>query len=234
MSVFVRLGGRLEHILNLEIALDCPHCGVHSHLTPISIPRYEFMQRFKPAATGIVCRCDSCNEPVFLRFAVTEYAADHVELDSSYEQVERVTERFSLQDEKSDEIEELFNEALACYANECYNAFALMCRRTSRAVFANLGEGGKLHIFDELSDAADLAGIGAETLSLVRRVVFESDSDSGQPLPALDAERAGILLELMKDMLYQTYIRRGRLRRALRDRRRRFEHTGAPVSSNGD
>ena len=38
-----------------------------------------------------------------------------------------------------------------------------MCRRTAQAVFADLGEGGKLRIFDELNTTRDLAGLPAET-----------------------------------------------------------------------
>ncbi|MBT8422602.1 MAG: hypothetical protein KJP03_05755 [Gammaproteobacteria bacterium] len=223
MSVFVRLGGRLEHILNLEIALDCPHCNVHSHLSAVSVPRYEYLARFKPDRTGIVFRCDSCNEPVFLRFQVVQYAADHAELDSLYEQVERPTETFELNG-RAKTVQSLFNEALSCYSIGCLDAFVSMCRRTAQAIFDDMGESGKLEVFDEFNDAAKLADIDDETLSTLRKVVFDSDMDGRSTIPRLNAEMAGILLEMMKDLLYQTYIRRGRLRRALQERTHRLDH----------
>ncbi len=226
MSVFVRMGGRLEHILNLEIALDCPHCNVHSHLSAVSVPRYEYLARFKPERTGIVFRCDSCNEAVFLRFQVVHYAADHAELDNLYEEVERAGERFEING-NGGKVESLFNEALTCYAIGCLDAFASMCRRTAQAVFDDLGESGKLNVFDEFNDAARLAGIDDETLSLMRKVVFDSDSEGRSNIPDLDAENAGVLLEMMKDLLYQVYIRRGRLRRALQERTHRLEDPGS-------
>lgn len=222
MSVFVRLGGRLEHILNLEVALDCPHCHVHSHLSAIAVPRYEYLARFKPERTGIVFRCDSCNEPVFLRFGVVQYAADHAELDNLYEEVERVSEQFELNG-SAPRVQALFDEALACYSIGSLEAFASMCRRTAQAIFNQLGDSGKLTVFDEFNDAARLAGIDDDTLALLRKVVFESDTDGQDNLPRLDEENAGVLLEMMKDLLYQLYIRRGRLRRALAERTHRLD-----------
>jgi len=223
VSVFVRLGGRLEHILNLEIALDCPHCDVHSHLSAVAVPRYEYLARFKPERTGIVFRCDSCNEAVFLRFQVLQYAADHAELDSLYEQVERSGETFELNG-NSKEVQSLFNEALTCYSLGCLDAFVSMCRRTAQAIFDDRGESGKLTVFDEFNDAAKLAGIDDETLSILRKVVFDSDLDGRSNIPRLNTETAGVLLEMMKDLLYQTYIRRGRLRKALQERTHRLDN----------
>ncbi|MBT8137526.1 MAG: hypothetical protein KJO54_10980 [Gammaproteobacteria bacterium] len=222
MSVFVRLGGRLEHILNLEVALDCPHCNVHSHLSAVSVPRYEYLARFKPDHTGIVFRCDSCNDPVFLRFGVVQYATDHAELDSLYEEVERPNERFELNGNNR-AVQSLFNEALTCYASGCLDAFASMCRRTAQAVFDDLGESGKLTAFDEFNDAARLAGLDDDTLSMLRKVVFDSDTDGRSNIPQLEDESAGVLLEMMKDLLYQIYVRRGRLRRALAERTHRLQ-----------
>jgi hypothetical protein len=37
-----------------------------------------------------------------------------------------------------------------------------MCRRTMQAVFADLGEIGKLRVFDELNDVRDMAEIDAQ------------------------------------------------------------------------
>lgn len=222
MSVFVRLSGRLEHILNLEVALDCPHCNVHSHLSAVSVPRYEFLARFKPERTGLVFRCDSCNEPVFLRFRVLQYAADHAELDNLYEEIERPAQAFDLAG-ASPRVERMFNEAMSCYMLGCRAAFSSMCRRTAQAIYAELGERGKLTVFDEFNNAAQLAGVDEPTLAVLRKTVFETDSDGHDNLPELDDEQAGVLLEMLKDLLYQLFIRRGRLRRALAERSHRLD-----------
>src|SRR5688572_481637 len=47
------------------------------------------------------------------------------------------------------EAEVIFKEALGCHHAGCFNAFASMCRRTVQIVFEDLGEAGKLKLFDE-------------------------------------------------------------------------------------
>ena len=47
-----------------------------------------------------------------------------------------------------------------------FNAFASMCRRATQAIFTDLGEAGKLRLFDELNEVRDLASIAPETRRL--------------------------------------------------------------------
>src|ERR1700729_1655991 len=53
----------------------------------------------------------------------------------------------------------------------------------------------------------------------LRSVLFGTDTDPWPNFPRLDAERAGILLEVMRDLLYQTFVRKARLLQAVRLRR---------------
>jgi hypothetical protein len=46
-------------------------------------------------------------------------------------------------------------------------------------------------------------------------VLFGSDSDPWPHQPDLNAERAGVLLEVMRDLLYQTFVRKARLMQAM-------------------
>jgi hypothetical protein len=48
-------------------------------------------------------------------------------------------------------------------------------------------------------------------------VLFDTGEEEG--LPLLNRAQAGILLEIMKDMFYQCFVRRGKLTRALKVRR---------------
>src|SRR5688572_27230395 len=57
-------------IVDKHYSIDCPHCGAHSNLTAVSIPRYEQLVRYSPVQVVIGYRCDSCNAPVALRFNV--------------------------------------------------------------------------------------------------------------------------------------------------------------------
>ena len=222
MSVFVQVEDQLVHLLNRQVTLSCPHCRSTAHMSPVSVPRFEYLSASRPDHVGVVYRCDSCNEPVFIKYAVRRYSPEQVELFSQFVQIERAPETFQLGGASSQRVERLFNEALTCYDAGCYNAFASMCRRTAQAVFDDLGQGGKLNVFDKFADACALAELDEGTMSLVRKVVFDSDADGRSSVPDVEAQTAGILLELMKDMLYETYVRRGRLRRAIGARRESF------------
>jgi hypothetical protein len=90
-----------------------------------------------------------------------------------------------------------------------------MCRRTAQSLFRELGERGKLELFDTLQEIRTLAELDDETFAALRGVLFGSDSDPWPSHPHLDAERAGILLEVMRDLLYQTFVRKARLMQAV-------------------
>ncbi len=64
-----------------------------------------------------------------------------------------------------------------------------------------------------------MAEIDPDTLAIVRKVIFGNDTEPKQALPMLDAYQAGVLLEVIKDLLYQAYVRRGRLQQAMTMRR---------------
>ena len=167
---------------------------------------------------GIVFRCDTCGEPVFLKFAVKAFTALRVELAPNYVELERARENFPLT-YLPEEAERLFKEALGCYAASCFNAFGAMSRRTAQSLFRELGERGKLELFDTLQEIRGLAELDDDTFAAVRSVLFGSDSDPWPHQPDLNSERAGILLEVMRDLLYQTFVRKARLVQAVNFRK---------------
>lgn len=111
-----------------------------------------------------------------------------------------------------------FREALGCYRHELWLAFPAMCRLTAQAVFRDLGEHARLRLFDQVDEIRDLAELDEPTFQLVRRVLFDRDAVGNLP-PKLDRVEAAILLETVKDLLYQAYIRGGKLRRVMKMRR---------------
>src|SRR5258708_2054232 len=127
MSIYITPQDEL-HVEYQGIALTCPHCQTLTHLTPMAVPKFEELSRRKPKHIGIVFRCDTCIEPIFLKFAVKPYTA-------------------------------------------------------------------------------------------LRGVLFGSDSERWPHHPILTWEHAGILLEVMRDLLYQTFVRKARLIQAVTFRR---------------
>jgi hypothetical protein len=229
MSVYIDPGSRLINDQEQNVAVTCPHCEVVSHITPSAVPRFEELQASRPRQIGIVYRCDACNSPVFARFQVRMYGPSRVELAPQFTEIERAREKFSFT-YLPQEVEALFKEALACFSAGAFNAFASMCRRTAQAVFADLGEGGKLRVFDELNTTRDLAGLTAEAYGKLKMILFGTEADQRPSPPLLDSYEAGIVLEVMKDVLYEAYVRKGKLRQAILVRRFFLDETAANLA----
>jgi len=216
MAIVISEDQGMEHRLEERIGLECPYCGVYAHMSPQSVPDAASLLRDKPKHVGLVYKCDACDAPVFLRFAVREYKENRVELYRNFIELERPKEKFSFS-YLPKHTEVLFREALSCYSNNNFNAFASMCRRASISAFNALGEGGKLRAFEEVMVAQDIAGIDDESFAPIKSVLFGSGQH--EDLPLLNRAQAGILLEVLKDMFYQCFVRHGKLARAIKVRR---------------
>lgn len=212
-----------------RIGFDCPYCGVHANMTPQSVPNAAQLIRTKPKHVGLVYQCDACRAPVFLRFAVKEITSDHVELYRNFVELERPKERFPYS-YLPKHTEMLFREALSCYSSNNFNAFASMCRRSAASAFVALGEGGKLRAFEEVLVAQEIAGIDDDSFAPIKIILFEAGEE--EYLPLLNRFQAGILLEVMKDMFYQCFVRRGKLSRALKVRRFFVEESNGNLASS--
>jgi hypothetical protein len=230
MSVHIDLASRLQHDQAENLAVTCPHCQVVAHITPVAVPRFEDLTVHKPRQVGIVYLCDNCHAPIFLRFTVRGYQAARIELAPQFVEVERAREKFTYT-YLPEEIEVLFREALLCFSSGAYNAFASMCRRTAQAVFADLGEAGKMRVFDELNNVRELAGLASDHFNKLRTILFGTESDSRSNIPLLDSYEAGIVVEAVKDLLYEAYVRKGKLQQAMMVRRFFQEETASHLSS---
>lgn len=225
VAVHIDSSGRLHHDQASGLALHCPQCQVLAHITPMSVPDFNVLQQHKPAQVGIVYRCEACNAPVFLRFTVKLYGGSRVELAPGFVELERVREKFNFTYLPED-TEALLKETFACFTAACYNAFASMCRRVAQRTFADLGADGKLELYDELADIRRLAEIDDGSFEVVKKVLFDFDEAGRGNMPMLDAFQAVVLLEVLKDLLYQAYVRRGRLQQAMMVRRYFAEESG--------
>ena len=147
---------------------------------------------------------------------VRAYVAGIGAVFRNFIELERPKERFQFSYLPKD-TEVLFREALSCYSNNSFNAFASMCRRAAASSFAAMGENGKLRAFDEVMAAQDIAEIDDDSFEPIKRVIFDASDE--KDLPLLNRAQAGILLEVLKDMFYQCFVRRGKLTRAIKVRR---------------
>lgn len=216
MAIIIERNKGLQQDSEEQFGLECPYCGIYSHMTPQSVPQFEALHKDKPKHVGLVYQCDACLAPVFLRFAVKEHTEDAVELYRNFIELERPKERFAFS-YLPKHTEVLFREALTCYTSNTFNAFASMCRRAANSAFAAMGENGKLRAFDEVMTAQSIAEIDDRSFEPIKKVLFESGEEDS--LPLLNHAEAGILLEVLKDMFYQCFVRRGKLTRAIKVRR---------------
>jgi hypothetical protein len=230
MSVYIDAASGIVHDQEQNLALVCPHCLITAHITPSAVPRFEDLQAHKPKHVGLVYRCDACLAPVFLRFTARMYTTHRIELAPQFTEVERPRETFAFT-HLPEEVELLFKEALTCYSSGAFNAFASMCRRAAQAVFADLGEVGKLRLYDELNAVRAMAELDAESFTRIKSVLFGNDSDPRPNSPLLDSYSAGVLLEVMKDLLYEAYVRKGKLQQAMMVRRFFVEEKANNVTS---
>lgn len=215
MSIVLDRDQGIESELEERIGLECPYCGVYAHMSPQSVPDAATLLRDRPKHVGLVYQCDACRAPVFLRFAVREYSDNRVELLRNFVELERPKERFAFS-YLPKHTEVMFREALTCYSNNSFNAFASMCRRAARSSYAALGEGGKLRAFEEVLAAQDIAEIDEETFAPIKAILFGTSQE--EDLPILNRAQAGILLEVLKDLFYQCFVRHGKLTRAIKVR----------------
>lgn len=212
-------------------ALTCPHCAVFAHMTAQATPSFADLAATRPKQTGLIYRCDACNAPVFMRAQVRSIGTERIELSAQLEEIEKPLEPFDYAD-LPPEIEALFSETLRCYSGSLFNAFATMCRRTLQAVFADLGESGKLRVFDELNNVRDMAELDLETFAPIKRVLFGTDSDPPPNFPPIDEFQAALLVEVVKDLMYECYVRRARLRQAIVVRRAAADGPAASVAEH--
>ncbi len=213
-----------------QIGLECPYCNVYSHMSPQAVPNVSALLRDRPKHIGLVYQCDACKAPIFLRFAVREYGESSVELFRNFVELERPKERFAYS-YLPGQTEVLFREALACYTHNLFNAFASMCRRAAMSAFETLGKDGKLRAFDEVMEAQRIAEIDDDSFEPIKKVLFAADSE--EELPALNRAQAGVLLEVMKDMFHQCFVRRGKLSRAIKVRRFFVQEANGGMRADG-
>jgi hypothetical protein len=59
-----------------------------------------------------------------------------------------------------------------------------------------------------------MAEIDEDAFQILKTIVIAGHDGAHPHLPALSPERAGVLLELMKDVLYQLFVRRKKIQEA--------------------
>jgi hypothetical protein len=212
VSIYIHQDNSFEQ--SETISRECPHCGAHAHLLPVATPSFDALSAYRPRTVGLVFRCAACAEPRFTRATVRSYDNSRIELSANLVEVERGRGHFQFS-YLPPPVERIFREALQCYTAGCYNAFASMCRRTVQTSLADLGANAKLRWHDLFREAVAIVDLDDQILHTLDSVLFGTD----EPMPEIQADEAAVLVETIKDMAYQCYIRTAKLRAAMEMRR---------------
>lgn len=212
MSIYVKNDDGFEQ--TEPMSRECPHCGANAQLVPTATPSYAALMQARPRHAGIAFRCAACNEPRFARVATRSFGPDQIVLSSNLVEIERAKEHFQFAYLPRD-VGRIFREALDCYTADLFSAFAVMCRRATQAAIADARRNGNPRLLDLFHEVIQLAEIDHETGELLQTVLF----DTSRLEPEIGAEQAAVLIEVLKDMFYQCYVRTAKLKAAVKMRR---------------
>ncbi len=211
MAIYVKNNNDFES--TEPIVRECPHCGALAPLVPIATPGFAELNAARPHHAGVAFRCAACNEPRFAKTAIRSYDRDRIVLSANLVEVERSKEHFQY-NYLPEKTQRLLREGFGCYTADLYLAFAILCRRTI-ALAKEAAPDARGPSFEQLfDDAATLGELDPPTRTTLYAVLFGTG-----PEPEIDADCAAVLIEIIKDMFQQRYVRTAKLKRAIKVRR---------------
>ena len=226
MAIYIKNNNDFEQAA--PIVRECPHCGVQAPMLPMATPDFAALSEARPQHAGVAFRCGACNEPRFARAVIRSFDKDQIILSTNLIEVERSKEHFQY-NYLPKVTGRLLREAFGCYAADLTLAFVILCRQTIAAAVRDESatrEPSFEHLFE---DASRLAEIDHATRGTLYSALFGTDEK-----PQIDADQAAVLIEIVKDMFQQRFVRTAKLRRAIQMRRFFASESGQkvmPISS---
>lgn len=193
----------------------CPHkdCGLQSSLTLISLLKYHEIMGLGARYIGLVFLCNACKEPIFTKHFIIKAKSGIIEIDDTPEFIQPLKESFEFKYLPEPVLSD-FIESLDCFSIGAFNGFAAMARRTIQSTASNLGAKGKSKIQHQIQELKEIIGLDEELFDVLKQIVIDGHDGAHPHLPSLNRERAMVLLELMKDIMYQLYVRKGKIEEA--------------------
>ncbi|MBQ9575619.1 MAG: DUF4145 domain-containing protein [Muribaculaceae bacterium] len=169
-------------IEGVNITLICPHCGNRGTFVPIVKDILSLNDDNKPVILGIrKCPNPNCGGYSFI---IQDASTNDVCLES-YPTAKMEFKKDSI----PQQISETFEEAIVCYANQCYVASAIMVRKTLEQLCEDKGTEGKnlkerlqalvktITMPHELKEGMDMLRILGNNAAHVRLTDFDSISE---------------------------------------------------------
>jgi hypothetical protein len=212
VSIYVKNDNRFEQAEALS--RECPHCGAHAQLIPTATPSYAALMDARPRHAGVAFRCAACQEPRFARVAIRSFGPEQVVLSTNLVEIERAKEHFQF-GYLPNNVGRLLRESFDCYTADLFTAFAVMARRAVQVAIEDARENGGPRLLDLFHEVVQVAEIDPDMTQTLQTVLF----DTSHKDPNVDADQAAVMIELIKDIFYQCYVRTQKLKAAVRMRR---------------
>ncbi len=202
-----------ELLGNMQIGGKCPHCKEASRFSLGTHP--EFARVHQLGATELVVNyiCELCLRAIPILWHIRGWNGIQPTVESP-ELVISSIEDFNF-DHVPDAARKEIEEALSCLSVSAYNGFAALCRRAVQAICVDLGAEGSTRVEQQIRDMSDLVELDPEWKDLVSQVMLIGHDGAHPHLPEVDAERATLLLSLLKDLTYELYTRPGNVKKAM-------------------
>jgi hypothetical protein len=200
----------------LQLGGICPHCKTGTRFTiTVSPTERLFQDQAKELIAGY--SCDLCLRAVPIRWTIQSFNGSQPTVVQP-EMVLPTRESFDFS-HVPQEVEKEIREGLDCLSVGAYNGFAGLCRRTIQAICTNLGADSSTKVKAQIEEMVTLTGLDKEWKELALQIMFAGHDGSHPHLPDINADRAAILLSLVRDLAYQLYTRPGKVREAALVRR---------------
>lgn len=205
----------------LKLGGICPHCKTGTRFTRVSQPDGPTMSRDQVRQFTADYICDVCLKSIPVLWDVVGFSGAQPILSNPREVLPAV-EPFDFT-HVPQEVEKEIREGLACLSVGAFNGFAALCRRTIQAICVNLGANATTKVKAQIEEMIGLTGLGDEWKDLTLQIMFAGHDGSHPHLPDVNADRAAVLLSLIRDLTYQLYTRPGKVKEAALLRRDAIE-----------
>ena len=203
----------LAPIHQIILQIRCPFCDTVSTLSGVSFPANMAMfseRKLSEFVAGYAC--DHCNKAIPLVWEVQALDSRGLWVDLPQEVI-RVRETFNFGHVPQSVIKDI-EEALDCLSVKSYNGFAAMCRRAIQSTCQALGAEGSTKVERQINELSELASLDKNTVAALKEVMLGGHDGAHPQLPPVDAERANLLLQLLKDIIFQLFTRPGLIKEA--------------------
>jgi hypothetical protein len=207
----------------------CAQCQTEAHLTLISRPDFNSLKVCRPAITGLAFLCLKCQSPTLVTYTI-KHIGEHEILLGEVVRHEDKTDGHVILNYLPSTIKKMYEDAIGCYEHDLLEPFALMCRQTIEAIIKDLGDTGKMRVFNHIEELRDILKIEPCMFDSIDQIIFGPEKPTQRDTIFGKTESA-VLLEIMKDLLYQIYVRKARLQRVF-NIRQFFAEQKTPFDGN--